>query len=161
MKPTLALLLLSTLAGCQSLVEVHAEPDLSPLRDAADALGYHGAEMVSRLPSPLVATELTVSEGALQIPVTLTVDREAVHVAPGAVVVNVHVPVDDAVAVLLPLLDERSQQALDDLRTSVGRDSRELTQTMRDWLPWFFVLMCVAVAAFAWERVTDNRGSKG
>lgn len=150
------------------LVEVNLPDADGAFRDAIDAAGVHGVEMVRSLPSPLISTDLRealhVESGAVVL--NITVPPEAILVREGAV--TLVIPVDRAVEallpfveqVLLPTLREEAQMLRDDLRTSFGRDSQELVAEIKWWrtpgLVLLAALILLAVCA-AFERVTDNR----
>lgn len=170
-------LVLAILAGCTSAQLVGVDVQIPDGREAADAIGYHLVEAsregvraveAARGTGPLVTTDLRealhIEPGAF----VLTVPPEAILVREGAVQVTVVIPVDKATEiilpwasdVLLPLLDQRLQMIQDDVRTSVGRDSRELTATAQEWLPRFFWLAAgVALAALVLGAVWVRRNT--
>lgn len=163
----LAIMMLSTLASAQL---VGVDVNVPDGRDAADALGFHGVEMVRSLPSPLISTDLRealhVEPGAIVL--NVTVPREALHVAPGAVTITIEIPIDRAAEIVIPWLDEivlpalreEAQMARDDLRTSFGRDSAEIVAEIRWWrTPGIALLAALILLALCacYERLTNNR----
>ena len=148
----IALLLAS--AAHAELVSVDAR---QPIHEAADAIGYHAAEIAKTLADKGLV-HASVHEGAF----TFTVEGGAIVIRfPLAEAVTASRPIIEEV--IVPALQWESERWRDEFRTSVGRDAFETSKAIREGvekltLPAYVFAGAGALAAIAFAFALVARG---